>query len=107
MLENAQTEAPEVDNTQNFSEEYMIHLASDICDEMMERSSGPLIHKIVALTILKRLENWHQHTGLGRLDEGESSGVGWLKDAGLLQSAALLLESVSLGPEDFTCNGEI
>ena len=103
MLENAQEEAPEVDNTQNFSEEYMVKLASEICDEMMDRSRGPLIHKIVALTILQRLEGWHNNIGMERLKEEDNSGVGWIMDAGKCQSARMLLETVDLGSDDFTC----
>ena len=103
MLENAQSEAPEVDNTQNFSEEYMLKLASDICDEMMERSRGPLIHKLVAMTILQRLEGWHNNIGMERLKEEDTSGVGWIMDAGKCQSARMLLETVDLGSDDFTC----
>ena len=103
MLENAQSEAPEVDNTQNFSEEYMLKLASDICDEMMERSRGPLIHKLVAMTILQRLERWHNNIGMDRLKEEDTSGVGWIMDAGKCQSARMLLETVDLGTDDFTC----
>ena len=103
MLENAQSEAPEVDNTQNFSEEYMIKLASEICDEMMERSRGPLIHKLVAMTILQRLEGWHNNIGMERLKEEDTSGVGWIMDAGKCQSARMLLETVDLGSDDFTC----
>ena len=103
MLENAQSEAPEVDNTKNFSEEYMIKLASEICDEMMERSRGPLIHKLVAMTILQRLEGWHNNIGMERLKEEDTSGVGWIMDAGKCQSARMLLETVDLGSDDFTC----
>lgn len=102
MLENAQAE-PEVDNSHNFSEDYMIQLASDICDEMMERSHGPLIHKIVALTILGRLESWHNNIGVERLKDDDTSGVGWIMDAGKCQSARMLLETVDLGSDDFTC----
>ena len=102
MLENAQAE-PEVDNTENFSEDYMIQLASEICDEMMERSRGPLIHKIVALTILGRLESWHNNVGVERLKDDDTSGVGWIMDAGKCQSARMLLETVDLGSDDFTC----
>ena len=102
MLENAQAE-PEVDNSHNFSEDYMIQLASDICDEMMERSHGPLIHKIVALTILGRLESWHNNIGVERLSNDDTSGVGWIMDAGKCQSARMLLETVDLGSDDFTC----
>ena len=102
MLENAQSEQ-EVDNTHNFSEDYILQLASEICDEMMERSHGPLIHKIVALTILHRLESWHNNIGVERLSNDDTSGVGWIMDAGKCQSARQLLETVDLGSDDFTC----
>ncbi len=102
MLENAQAEQ-EVDNTHNYSEDYMVQLASDLCDEMMERSHGPLIHKLVALTILNRLEGWHNNIGMERLKEDDTSGVGWIMDAGKCQSARMLLETVDLGADDFTC----
>ena len=102
LLETAQSE-PEVDNTRNYDKDYMIQLASDICDEMMERSYGPLIHKIVALTILNRLEGWHTNISAERMSDDDPSGIGWAKDAGKLQAAAMLLETVSLGSDDFTC----
>ena len=102
MLENAQAE-PEVDNTENFSKDYIINLASEICDEMMVRSRGPLIHKVVALTILARLQSWHTDIGEARIKDDEGGGVGWMLDAGKLQAAGQLLESVSLGDDDFTC----
>lgn len=102
MLENAQAE-PEVDNTRNYDKGYLIDLASQICDEMMERSYGPLIHKVVALTILARLQSWHQDIGEGRIKDDEGGGIGWMLDAGKLQAAGQLLESVSLGDDDFTC----
>ena len=106
MLENAQAE-PEVDNTRNYDKDYLIQLASEICDEMMDRSYGPLIHKIVALTILERLHTWHRDVGVAKLKDGENGGAGWLMDAGKLQAASMALETVSLGENDFTCNGEI
>lgn len=106
MLENAQAEQ-EVDNTRNYDKDHMIQLASDLCDEMMERSYGPLIHKIVALTILNRLEGWHTGVSAERMSEDDPSGIGWAKDAGKLQAAAILLETVSLGEHDFTCDDMI
>ena len=102
LLKDAPAEK-EVDNTQNFSKDYIIQLASDICDEMVQKSHGPLIHKVVALTILARLQSWHTDIGEGRIQDGEGSGIGWMLDAGKLQAAGQLLESVSLGEDDFTC----
>ena len=90
MLENAQSEQ-EVDNSRNYDKDYMIQLASDICDEMMERSYGPLIHKIVALTILNRLESWHTGVSAERMSEDDPSGIGWSKHAVLSVSRTTTL----------------
>lgn len=104
LLKDALPEVEAVDNSRNYDPDYMIQLASDICDEMMERSYGPLIHKIVALTILDRLQGWHVNVGADKADGNDvPCAAGWFKDAGKLQSAAMLLESVHLGKDDFTC----
>ena len=102
LLKDAPAEQ-EVDNSRNYDKDYIIDLASEICDEMMERSHGPLIHKVVALTILARLQSWHTDIGEARIKDDETSGIGWMLDAGKLQAAGQLLESVSLGDDDFTC----
>ena len=92
-----------VDNTHNFSEEYITELASKICDEACERSHGPLIHKIIMLTILTRMVEWHTNIGEELFEKGDTtSGTGWLRDAGKLQSAFNTIQSVSLGEHDFT-----
>lgn len=92
-----------VDNTHNFSEEYITELAAKICDEATDRSHGPLIHKIMMLTILTRMVEWHTEIGEEMFRQGESaSGTGWLRDAGKLQGAFNTIMSVSMGEHDFT-----
>lgn len=86
------------------SRERLSKLAAKICDDANEHCDGPMLHKIIALTILSRLINWHTNIGVTRLTEdGCDSGVSWLRDAGKLQAAMSLLIEVDLGPEDFTC----
>ena len=95
-----------VDNTHNFSEEYLTELASKICDDACDQSHGPMIHKIILLTILSRMIIWHTNVGEEMSRDGNTSAIGWLRDAGKLQAAAAAIQSVSLGPDDFTNSGE-
>ena len=107
MLESAPKEA-EVSDTQELCEHKLIELAGKICDDTAELQDGPLLHKVIALTILKRLGVWHQTVGEGRWDESNDTASAWIRDAGKLQAAMQVLESVSLGDSDFTCpDGDI
>ena len=100
MLENAQAET-EVDTTEDFSEETILSLCDAITDLMQEKSNGPLLPKCVAVTVLNHLIQWHTKMGADRMNEGDDSGVAWLRDAGKLQAAAMALMSVDLGEDDF------
>ena len=96
-----------VDNTHNFSEEYLSELACKICDDACDQSHGPMIHKVILLTILSRMIDWHTSVGEEMFRDGNTdSATGWLRDAGKLQTAATTILSVSLGPDDFTNSGE-
>ena len=111
MLESAPKEAEVSDTTpsdEELCEHKMIELASKICDDTAELHDGPLLHKVIALTIIKRLGVWHQTVGENRWDECSDTASAWIRDAGKLQAAMGILESVSLGDNDFTCpDGEI
>ena len=62
-----------------------------------------MLHKVIALTIIKRLAFWHQTVGENQWDEDKDMASAWIRDSGKLQAAMQILESVSLGDEDFTC----
>ena len=74
----------------------------DLSDEMLkvsiEKCGDPMVHKIMALSILSKMIEWHTH--MGSEEEGKAA-VAWLRDAGKLQAAMQLLHSVSFGPDDF------
>jgi len=90
-----------VDNTRNFSYDYLTELASEICDSACDRSHGPLIHKAIALTILSRMVEWHTEVGTSLFEDGEKEcGAAWLRDAGKLQAAMSQLLEVGLGSDD-------
>jgi len=107
MLESAPKEADMSDITssdEDLSESDLIELAGKIfCDDAQDLSHGPLLHKVIALTIIKRLAHWHQHTGEVNWDENSDTASAWIRDAGKLQASMQLLQSVSLGDDDFTC----
>jgi len=106
MLESAPKEADVPDTTpsdEELSELEMIELAGKICDDSGDLTEGPMLHKLIALTIIKRLTYWHQKTGELQWDENSDLASAWIRDAGKLQAAMQILQSVSLGNEDFTC----
>ena len=106
MLESAPKEADMSDITssdEDLSESDLIELAGKICDDTQDLTKGPLLHKVIALTIIKRLAYWHQHTGEVNWDENSDTASAWIRDAGKLQASMQIMQSVSLGDDDFTC----
>lgn len=106
MLESAPKEADVPDTTpsdEEMCEHKLIELAGKICDDAAELHDGPLLHKVIALTIIKRLAFWHQTVGETRWDDDNDMASAWIRDSGKLQAAMGILESVSLGDSDFTC----
>jgi len=105
MLKEASSEAGESAETEAGSpSQRMIKLAGKLCDDMMDLEGGPLLHKVVALTILARLASWHKTVGRDRLQDNDDCGESWLMDAGKCEAASELLVSIDLGDDDFTCH---
>ena len=107
MLESAPKEAEVSDTTSSDEDlcdcEKIIELAGKLCDDAQDLSNGPMLHKVIALTIIKRLATWHQHTGEIQLNDDSDMASAWIRDAGKLQASMQILQSVSLGDDDFTC----
>ena len=105
LLKEAATETETEEGTDSQTEsQRLIKLAGDLCDNMMDKGEGPLLHKVVALTIIARLASWHKTVGRDRLKEGDDCGESWLMDAGKCEAASELLASIDLGDDDFTCH---
>ena len=113
LMENAVSDVDACDNHEcdcdlydrdDVSEERISKLAAKICDDANEFTNGPLLHKVIALTIISRLIAWHKSIGDSQVADGEiCCGTAWHRDAGQLQIAAMALANVGLGPDDFTC----
>ena len=94
-----------LDDRDDVSEERITKLAAKICDDANEFARGPLLHKVIALTIISRLITWHKAIGDNLIADGEiEAGTAWHRDAGQLQTVGMTLANVGLGPDDFTCD---
>ena len=106
MLESAPKEAdvPDTSESEDCSfEERIINKAAQICDDTVSKEDGPMLHKLIALTIIKRLSAWHQIVGEKGWEDDTDTASTWISDSGKLQAAMQILESVSLGNDEFTC----
>jgi hypothetical protein len=113
MLQDAplENEAPDVSEDEptgniistskgDFTEEDILELALTCDHALFEECPHPVAHKVLILEILDKMIHWHEQTAL------EKDGIkacGWAADAGKLHAIKMLLLSVSLGEQDFTC----
>ena len=95
------------DTTHDFSEETVSNIADEALDYASERSHGPLVHKVMVCKIICQMIDWHSKMHSIILEDGgEHSALCWARDAGKFQSIMDSLVSISVGPNDFTCNDE-
>lgn len=86
---------------QGLTDDEVIEAASKLIDDSLEVCNDPLFHKVVAMTIVTRLMCWHKE--IAEKQESEQSSGAWMRDAGKLQAVMDIMCSVSVGPNDFTC----
>ena len=77
----------------------LIDAAEDMLQASLEKCGDPMIHKVMALSILSKMILWH--TKMGSEEATGDSSIAWLRDGGKLQAAMQILSSVSFGPDDF------
>ena len=69
----------------------------------LEECNDPMVHKIMALEIIKNMIEWHTRQGLQEMKAGnERSMVAWTRDAGKFQAALGIILSIGCGPNDWT-----
>ena len=97
-----------------YSQEAMLNIVSDAKDELLEKVSHPMAHKMMVLMIIQHFIDWHGNIAIDNVRAGHESstvrqmtcGLGWAEDIGKLKAAYEIFRSVSLGDEDFTCESE-
>ena len=72
-----------------------------------KKCPDPLVHKVMAMTVIHRMIQWHRDVALRQLEEGNQASMGaWMRDAGKFQACMDILSSIMIGPDDFTCREE-
>jgi hypothetical protein len=80
----------------------LIELVETIIDDAHETCGHPMIAKIMIMDITTRLLGWHSRAGIDQAEEGDNkSAMCWLRDAGKLQAILCILDTISMGPDDF------
>ena len=111
MLENAPQDItdiqPEASEDSDDREERPTRLAAHTLDAMLEPLDGQdaaQVEKLILHLIAQKMIEWHSRVGHRLAEEGETTAaVGWLRDAGKFQAVLNILDTVTVGPEDFTC----
>lgn len=85
----------------------IVELAHTLVEEATEKCPDPIIHKVILDIIIGNMIHWHSVTGGIIITDGEDDveqATGWLRDAGKFQAIVNILDTISVGPNDFTCS---
>ena len=81
----------------------LLELVDTIVDDAHEKCGHPMIAKALIIDTVSRLLHWHSQSGLDQSADGENkSAMYWHRDAGKLQAILCLIDSISMGPDDFS-----
>ena len=82
--------------------EMVINIAEKIIEDSAEEYKSPVVHKAIAVGILRRMIHWHTAMGKEFMDEGqEKTAVAWLRDAGKFQAVLDILYNIGVDDNDF------
>ena len=92
MLENAPQEEELHATEKELSPEFIEKVAMDALDKATEECPDPLVHKVMAMTVIHRMIDWHKHVAIRQLEEGNQASMGaWMRDAGKFQALLQLV----------------
>ena len=98
---------PEASENTDERQERLTSLAATTLDAMLDPLDGQdaaQVEKVILHLIAQKMVEWHSRVGHRLAEDGDtSSAIGWLRDAGKFQSILNILDTVTVGPEDFTC----
>ena len=85
------------------TKEQVEKLAYDLLDQAAEACNDPIVHKLMFIMIANNMLMWHSKMGenFAKSGDGEQA-MGWLRDAGKFQAILNILDTISVGPDDFT-----
>lgn len=89
--------------SQGLTEEQVSELAYKFLDDAAEACDDPIVHKVMFIMIANNMLAWHSKMGCRFAEQGDSDqAMGWLRDAGKFQAILNILDTISVGPDDFT-----
>ena len=101
MLDARKVEVAE----EELTPDQMIKVAEYCVDRALDEAGGnsPVVHKLMIMMIVQRFMEWHSNCSERMFDDGETrSAICWARDAGKFQALANIIDSISVGPDDFT-----
>lgn len=85
--------------------EQATELAYSKLEEACKACNDPIIHKLMLHMIVDNMLAWHSRMGSEFAEKGDSrSAMGWLRDAGKFQAIANIIDTISVGDNDPTCD---
>jgi len=111
LLQNAPQDItdiqPEASEDADEREDRLTRLAARTLDAMLEPLDGQdaaQVEKVILHLITQKMVEWHSRVGHRLAEDGDTrSAMGWHRDAGKFQSILNIRDTVTVGPEDFTC----
>ena len=92
---------------QGLTDEQVTQIAYELLDQAQDKCDDPIVHKIMFIMIANNMLSWHSKMGVRFAEQGEpEQALGWLRDAGKFQAILNILDTINVGPDDFTCNVE-
>ena len=98
---------PEASEDEDEREQRLTKLAVSTLEAMAEPLDGQdaaQVEKLILHMIAQKMVEWHSRVGHRLAEDGETmAAMGWHRDAGKFQSILNILDTVNVGPDDFTC----
>ena len=98
---------PEASENTDERQERLTSLAATTLDAMLDPLDGQdaaQVEKLILHLIAQKMVEWHSRVGHHMIEDGElKSGMNWHRDGGKFQAILNILDTITVGPEDFTC----
>ena len=89
--------------SQKLTREQVEKLAFELLDQASDACNDPIVHKLMFIMIANNMLLWHSKMGAEFAEAGDATqAMGWLRDAGKFQAILNILDTISVGPDDFT-----
>ena len=106
IIDDLQEEAREEQAVDSDFETICVAAAEAALDCALEEVKDVMVHKTMALMIMRRLMLWHETIADLEADRGNvGNALGWTEDIGKLKLAYEALRTTGVGDNDFTLEG--